>query len=145
MAKNWYVIHTYAGFEGREFEALQAFASFYGLDAEITPLFADELTNPLFLHLACQTLKEQGKVALDVSLPGFSSLFESHISSCDKAVRARLGYGNPCNVVRKAMVALANLLVSPEPNARTWSSCASTSVNWKPAWWYWSVWPTTMS
>ena len=116
----------HAGFEGREFEALQAFASFYGLDAEITPLFADELTNPLFLHLACQTLKEQGKVALDVSLPGFSSLFESHISSCDKAVRARLSYGNPCNVVRKAMVALANLLVSPEPNARTWSSCAST-------------------
>jgi hypothetical protein len=113
----------HAGFKGRELEALQAFATFYGLDAEITPLFADELTNPLFLHLACKTLKELGGGALDFSLPGFTSLFESHLRFCDQAVRARLCYANPTNVVRVAMLALADLLVNVDQAARSWSRC----------------------
>jgi len=41
----------HVGFAGQEFEALQAFAAFYDLDSEITPLFAPELSNPLFCIL----------------------------------------------------------------------------------------------
>jgi hypothetical protein len=110
------------GFAGREFEALHAFATYYGLDAEITPLFADELRNPLFLHLACSTMKEQGCHSLDVSLPGFTALFEGHLDSCDKAVRSRLGYNNPRNVVRAAMLGLSATLVRSD---RTWDNCAA--------------------
>lgn len=116
----------HSGFDGREFEALQAFAVFYGLDTEITPLFAAELTNPLFLHLACRTLQEQGKTSIDVSLLGFSSLFESHLVSCDKAVRARLGYSNPRNVVRASMLTLSNVLISADPATRLWTKCVET-------------------
>ncbi len=113
---------SHVGFEGREFEALQAFASFYGLDAEITPLFAAELTNPLFLHLACRTLRAQGKLSLDVSLPGFSALFEAHLDVCDRAIRERVGYVNPRNLVRAAMLILADKLVGPISPAHSWSA-----------------------
>ena len=113
----------HSGFGGREFEALQAFAAFYGLDSEITPLFAAELSNPLFLHLACRTLKEEGRRTLDVSLPGFSALFERHLQYADTSVRERLRYANPSNLVRAAMLILAELLTSTSAAKRTWSKC----------------------
>ncbi|MBP2666523.1 MAG: hypothetical protein H6Q76_1503, partial [Firmicutes bacterium] len=114
----------HSGFSGREFEALQAFAAFYGLDSEITPLFAAELSNPLFLHLACKTLKDEGRHTLDVSLPGFSALFEKHLMHSNLAVRERLGYANPKNLVRLAMLTLAEILTSASAVERTWSKCA---------------------
>lgn len=113
----------HVGFSGQEFEAVQAFASYYGLDAEITPLFSPELCNPLFLHLACQTLKEDGRNSLDVSLPGFTALLESHLKHCDMLVRGRLKYSNPRNLVRAAMTCLAETLNQNMPQERTWDAC----------------------
>lgn len=111
------------GFAGNEFEAIQAFAAHYELDAEITPLFSQELSNPLFLHLACKTLKGEGRNSLDLSLPGFTSLFESHLQHCDALVRDRLQYSNPRNLVRAAMVILAETLTQNHPQGRTWGAC----------------------
>lgn len=113
----------HSGFAGQEFEAVQAFAVHYGLDAEITPLFSPELTNPLFLHLACKTLKDEGRNALDVSLPGFAALLESHLKHCDALVRERLHYSNPRNIVRAAMMRLAEVLTQNLPHERTWDTC----------------------
>lgn len=113
----------HVGFAGKEFEAVQAFAAYYGLDTEITPLFTPELSNPLFLHLACKTLKEEGRNALDVSLPGFMALLESHLKHSDALVRGRLHYSNPRNLVRAAMMRLAEVLTQNLPRERTWEAC----------------------
>ncbi|WP_316864138.1 NACHT domain-containing protein [Ralstonia mannitolilytica] len=113
----------HVGFSGQEFEAVQAFAAYYGLDAEITPLFSPELSNPLFLRLACQTLKDEGRDSLDVSLPGFTALLESHLRHCDALVRGRLQYSNPRNLVRAAMMRLAETLTHNLPQERTWDAC----------------------
>lgn len=113
------------GFAGHEFEAVQAFAAHYGLDTEITPLFAPELSNPLFLHLACRALKEEGRQALDVSLPGFTTLMESYLKHCDKLVRERLQYVNPRNLVRAAVMRLAEVLTQNLPQERTWEACTT--------------------
>lgn len=115
----------HAGFSGHEFEALQAFAAHYGLHAEITPLFSPEVRNPLFLHLACRTLRDDGKTSLDIAMPGFSALLDTHLKHCDGLVRERLGYSNPRNVVRAAMVRLANALTTNSPNDCTWEGCAA--------------------
>lgn len=111
------------GFSGHQFEAVQAFAAYYGLDAEITPLFSPELSNPLFLHLACKTLKGEGRDNLDISLPGFTSLFQGHLKHCDVLIREHLHYANPRNLVRAAMMALANTLTHELPQNRTWETC----------------------
>jgi len=115
----------HVGFAGQEFEAVQAFAAYYGLDAEITPLFSPELSNPLFLHLACKTLKDEGRNSLDVSLPGISALFESHLKHCDVLVRGRLQYSNPRNLVRAAMMRVAEVLTQNMPQERTWEACTA--------------------
>lgn len=115
----------HAGFEGQEFEAIQAFATHYGLDAEITPLFSPELGNPLFLHLACRTLRDEGRTSLDVSLPGFVALLEGHLKHCDALVRGRLAYSNPRNVVRAAMLRLSEVLTHNVPQERTWEVCTT--------------------
>lgn len=117
------VAYEHVGFSGQEFEAVQAFAAYYGLNAEITPLFSPELSNPLFLHLACQTLKEEGRTSLDVSLPGFTALLESHLKHCDVLVRRRLRYSNPRNLVRVAMMRLAETLTHNLSQERTWDAC----------------------
>ncbi|CAB3972910.1 MULTISPECIES: ATP-binding protein [Burkholderia] len=119
----------HVGFSGQEFEAVQAFAAYYGLDAEITPLFSPELSNPLFLRLACQTLKEEGRDSLDVSLPGFTALLESHLKYCDALVRGRLKYSNPRNLVRAAMMRLAETLTHNLPQERTWDACIAALLN----------------
>jgi hypothetical protein len=113
------------GFDGQGVEALQAFANFYGLDSEITPLFSEELSNPLFLHLACKTLQEEGSKTLDVSLPGFSALLERHLKHSNAAVKERLGYSSPKNLVRQSMLSLAQRLTSASASDRLWESCAA--------------------
>lgn len=113
------------GFSGQGVEALQAFAAFYGLDSEITPLFSEELSNPLFLHLACKTLKEEGSSTLDVSLPGFSALLERHLKHSNAAVKQRLGFASPKNLVRQSMLSLAQRLTSASAGDRLWESCAA--------------------
>lgn len=115
----------HSGFLGNEFEAVEAFALYYGLDAEITPLFSPELGNPLFLHLACRTLRDEGRRSLDVSLPGFSALLEGHLKHCNDLVRSRLAYTNPGNLVRAAMLRLSEVLTRNLPEERTWESCAA--------------------
>ncbi|MBK7314983.1 hypothetical protein [Candidatus Aalborgicola defluviihabitans] len=115
----------HSGFAGREFEAVEAFATHYGLDAEITPLFSPELGNPLFLHLACRTLRDEGLTSLDVSLPGFAALLDSHLKHCDGLVRGRLAYTNPKNLVRAAMLRLSEVLTCNLPKERTWEACTA--------------------
>lgn len=113
------------GFAGHEFEAVEAFATYYGLDAEITPLFSPELSNPLFLHLACRTLRDEGRTSLDVSLPGFAALFDGHLKHCDGLIRGRLAYANPKNLVRAAMLRLSEVLTCNLPKERTWEACTA--------------------
>lgn len=115
----------HSGFAGREFEAVEAFATHYGLDAEITPLFSPELGNPLFLHLACKTMRDEGRTSLDVSLPGFAALLNGHLKHCDALVRGRLAYTNPKNLVRAAMLRLSEVLTCNLPKERTWDACTA--------------------
>lgn len=112
------------GFRGREFAALQDFAAAYGLNTEITPLFSEEAANPLFLQLACRTLQAQGATSLDFSLPGFLGLFEGYLELCDQRVRDRLRLASPGNIVRKALLALAQSM--PATGGVTWAdACRS--------------------
>jgi hypothetical protein len=114
---------TAPGFAGREFLAIQEFAKHYHLATGIAPILASELANPLFLHLACQALVDQGHTSLDLSLPGFLALLETHLKRTDSSVRSALQYRNPANMVRKALLALSEQLVSQSMGANNWDNC----------------------
>lgn len=112
------------GFQGREFEALQEFAAAYDLDTEITPLFSEETANPLFLHLACKTLRAKGVTTLDLTLQGFLGLFEGYLEQSDERVRGRLSLASPGNSVRAALLALAQAM--PAEGGMPWTTACST-------------------
>lgn len=113
----------YHGFRGKEFEAIQAFAKYYDLATEITPAFSPELSNPLFLHLACKSLKYEGKTSFDLSFPGFTSLIDTHLKHSDELIRGRLNYANPRNIVKTAMLCLASFLTKTDEKNRAWEDC----------------------
>lgn len=113
----------HVGFSGYEFETLQAFADYYELDMEITPLFSPEICNPLFLHLACKVLRDRGEHSLDLSFLGFWNLFDAYLEHCNTHIRERLQCLNPQNIVKKAMQCLSELLVSNLSQERTWDDC----------------------
>ncbi len=98
---------SHKGFEGRQMEALEAFCVAYEIGAEITPLFSEELANPLLLHLACKTIKAGGGDSLDLAAPGFTELFDKYLDVCDAAIRRRRNLANPANQVRRCLRALA--------------------------------------
>lgn len=113
------------GFAGRELIAMQAFCAFYGLTAEITPLFADELTNPLFLQLACKAIKESGGLQLDLALPGFVRLIEDYFKVCDRELREKHGYANPSNLVRNSLLSIVNACHQQNRTSVTWDEANS--------------------
>ncbi|WP_234775316.1 ATP-binding protein [Paraburkholderia tropica] len=98
---------SHKGFEGRQMAALEAFCVAYEIGAEITPLFSEELANPLLLHLACKTIKAGGGDSLDLAAPGFTELFDKYLDVCDAAIRRRQNFTNPANQVRRSLRALA--------------------------------------
>lgn len=108
------------GFRGHEFEALQHFGAAYELDTEITPLFSEETANPLFLHLACRTLRSKGGHSLDLTLQGFLGLFEGYLQLCDERVRGRMALSSPGNFVRKALLTIAQAM--PTAGGITWAA-----------------------
>ncbi|VWD55768.1 ATP-binding protein [Burkholderia contaminans] len=114
---------NHKGFEGRQMEALEAFCAAYHIGSEITPLFSEELANPLLLHLACKTIKADGGANIDLSAPGFTELFERYLDVCDIAIRRRRSLSNPTNLVRRCLRELAN----------TWADGAAGSINYEIA------------
>lgn len=50
----------HVGFAGIEFTACRHFFAHYGLEPPVAPSFHPEFSNPLFLRLACETLKGAG-------------------------------------------------------------------------------------
>lgn len=51
---------THRGFHGIERQACQTYFEHFGLRPPIAPILPPELSNPLYLRLACQTLKSRG-------------------------------------------------------------------------------------
>ena len=98
--------HT--GFAGEELLAIQAFCEHFQIKSEITPLFTDEMTNPLFLQLACKTVKFKGQSALDLSLPGFVNLFEDYLKLTSTVIRDQFDISDPANLVRTILLAFVD-------------------------------------
>ncbi|WP_157779545.1 ATP-binding protein [Cupriavidus pauculus] len=121
---------THRGFEGREAEALEAFCAAYEIQSDIAPLFAAEVANPLFLHLACKTIKATGETSLDLTRSGFAALFEAYLQLCDKNIRGRLGYVAPGNQVRAALRELTAARIRYQSESIDWdvASAAVTTV-----------------
>lgn len=67
--------YSHIGFTRNFHDVLSSFSQRYNVESEITPIFTDELRNPLLLHLVFKTHKSEDSCSLDVSTSGFSTIF----------------------------------------------------------------------
>lgn len=75
----------YRGFAGMESTACREFFEYHGLEPPVAPSFHPEFANPLFLRLACQTLKAAGHHRMPTGWHGISTALKAFIGEKDKA------------------------------------------------------------
>ena len=74
-------IVEHKGFQGNEYEALKMFCDNYGLKSPSFPILNPEYSNPLFMHLVCETAK--GRENKDFPC-GFNGITDIYRQYCNK-------------------------------------------------------------
>ena len=98
------------GFTGRELEATEQFFSTFGLEQPGIPLLASEFTNPLFLKLYCEGLKEMGLSALPAGETYVSNVFNHYMESKAGHISNRLELDPGTRPVQGAIEAFCKAL-----------------------------------
>jgi hypothetical protein len=78
------------GFQGRELEATERFFDAFGLEQPRVPLLTPEFTNPLFLKLYCEGLKQLGLKAPPAGEAHISDVFARHLEWKSKRIAKTL-------------------------------------------------------
>lgn len=78
------------GFATRETEAIDRYFDHYRLEPPRVPLLAAEFTNPLFLKLYCQGLKEAGLTAPDLGHQHLTQVFDRWVDGRLRRVTRKL-------------------------------------------------------
>lgn len=98
-----YVEHH--GYQGREFEAVEQIFALHGLEQPRVPLLLTEFSNPLFLKLYCEGLKDE--VSPPQGAGQLSAVFERFVRRRSTRVEKRLGLDRQLGIPRQAISVLA--------------------------------------
>jgi len=103
------IIHTtHEGFKGNEYAALRLFAEHYGLEQPNFPILAPEFSNPLFLQLICQGIKDAGLKKFPQGFQGISALFDRYLKAIiNNLIRKREEYRLRDYVIKSAVYKMA--------------------------------------
>lgn len=111
-AKNRLECVEHHGFSGYEYKATRAFFAHYGIALPAVPLLHPEWSDPLFLRLFCQGLKNAGMTSLPEGWHGITQIFNFFLDS----INARLAWPEHLDfdparpLVREAALRLAKAM-----------------------------------
>lgn len=106
---------THEGFKGNEYAALRLFAEHYGLEQPNFPLLAPEFSNPLFLQLICQGVKDAGLKKFPQGFQGVSALFDRYLKAIiNNLIRRREEYRLRDHVIKSAIYKMAEVCFKQE-------------------------------
>lgn len=77
-------IIEHEGFKGNEYEALRMFCNNYGLKMPSFPILNPEYSNPLFLHLICETVKDSEEKTFPLGFYGIREIFKKYLDCKDE-------------------------------------------------------------
>lgn len=97
---------THYGFENHEFEAVQTYFSYYGFPLPTVPLLNSEFSNPLYLGLLCESLKNNGLDELPKGYQGFNQLVFSYVKGIQKKISDELNEDESLRLVERAIKVL---------------------------------------
>ena len=101
---------THVGFAGHEYEAVQTFFGYYGLEFPSTPLLHSEYRNPLYLKTVCEALSRSGTTRVPRGLQGITAGFDLYWGVINRELAGRLDYNPADNLVKLAVGAFAEEL-----------------------------------
>ncbi|MXX38720.1 MAG: ATP-binding protein [Gemmatimonadetes bacterium] len=99
------------GLIGHELEATERFFSTFGLEQPMMPLLTPEFTNPLFLKLYCEGLKEMGLSTPPAGETHVSEVFEYYLESKADRITNRLNLDPVARPIQSAIDAFCGALV----------------------------------
>lgn len=80
----------HCGFEGIEHDAIKEYAGYYELEPPAAPPVQTEFSNPLFLRLLCEALKEKGTLSLADASIGLDDLVDLLLDRINRRVSKQL-------------------------------------------------------
>ena len=108
------VVITHYGFDGSEYDALQKFFLYYGLELPSAPILQPEFRNPLFLKIICKGLSLKCERRLPRGFHGIVAAFSLYVEAVNGRLADRLDYNWKDNFVRLALDAFSKELVETE-------------------------------
>lgn len=93
------------GYQGREFEAIEQIFALHGLDQPRVPLLLAEFSNPLFLKVYCEGLKDEASPPRGGGQ--LSAVFERFVRRRSARVEKKLGLDKRLGIPAQAIAALA--------------------------------------
>lgn len=102
-----YVKHS--GFMDNEFEAIQIFFPYYGLQLPSIPLLNPEFSNPLYLKLFCESLKYQGVTCVPKGHKGFNHIVKSYLDGIEKCICEQIEQDIGSHLVKRAINVIVQL------------------------------------
>ena len=98
----------HVGYRGREFEATAAIFAAHGVQQPRVPLLIPEFTNPLFLKLYCQGLKDEPSAS--AGSHHLSAVFDRFVAGREARIERKLQLNPHLDVVGRATTAFAERL-----------------------------------
>lgn len=116
VQKNNEISHkTHEGFKGNEYEALRLFCEHYGLQQPNFPILAPEFSNPLFLQLICDGVKNSGLDKFPQGFQGVSNIFGYYMKAIStKLSNKRDEYRLRQNIIQNAIYEMAKACFEQE-------------------------------
>lgn len=108
-----HIIEHY-GFKGNEYEALKFFCEYYSLKLPSFPILAPEFSNPLFLHLICNTVKEMPDKTFPKGFNGLNKLYQFYIDSLNEKFRKKEKKYKLRSIVSESIEILATAILESE-------------------------------
>jgi len=125
------VIHT--GFEGVEYDACFEFFKYYNLEPPSTPLMQPEFTNPLFLKLVCESLRDSGVTKLSEEEHGLSKVIHDVLEIKNKKLAKMLDFNPRERFVQKAINALVSVLIQKQSMWLIWDEAKNIIDQIRPS------------
>ena len=105
------VVLTHEGFAGREYDAVQTYFSFYGLEFPSTPILQPDFRNPLFLKTLCEGLHYEGQRRIPRGFYGITAAFDLYLNAINKKLATQLDYNPSDYLVRRGLERIAKELI----------------------------------
>ena len=108
------VVLTHEGFAGREYDAVQTYFSFYGLEFPSTPILQPDFGNPLFLKTLCEGLHHEGQRRVPRGFYGITAAFDLYLNAINKKLATQLDYNPNDYLVRQGLERVAKDLIGAD-------------------------------